>query len=200
MPVTAPRGDDWAHEPTRFRRSLAWFMHHSSRLVIGLAVALFACNAVGYMLGHEKSTWLLIVTFVVVPVWVVALIESEWHALRWCEQCIWKRVQESGAEAAEEKRWQLRLFHLRYDNRAAALIVYLAFLAAICTTHGAVGALAFGAWVAWTVVCALADSAHSWHQLYCPWCRHGDGWDEHPVVDPVPDPSDSAPVSPQKVG
>lgn len=185
MRALAPQGDDWAHAPTPFRKALTWFRHYSSRFVIGCSTAIVVTLLISHLHVDDKPWWLLVIAFACIALWFVALFESDRHALRWCERCIWKRVTENGREAAEKDLWQLRVFHARHDHPIAALFVTLVLAIGMCLTDGMLGFTLFTLFLVSTSGSALIDSVHAWHQPWCRLCGNG-GDDDVEALTPDP--------------
>lgn len=197
--VLAPHGDDWAQPPTPFRKALAWFRHYSSWFVIGGAVIILIEKAVRCLYVPQSPLWLACFGFAVMVLWFLGAMESNRHAMRWCEPCVWRRVTENGREAAEQKLRQLRLFHLCYDHQALYSIAFLVFVAAAWFAHGLLEFALYAPLVVSVSAASVAEATHAQHRPWCPLCRHGGGGDGQHVNEPPPDPSDSAPVTPQEV-
>jgi hypothetical protein len=198
MPLLAPRGDDWAHEPTRFRRALNWFRHRSNRIVIILGGVWFADNVTANLTRHGPMfVATAILALPIVFTWFYAVYEAGVHTMRWCDSCVWKRVGEDGAEGAQKKRKLLHFFHLRYDHLKIFIPVTLTFSAGLIFTHGLVNLVVFAAWSVWFATTSWSDTTHSWYQFHCPWCRDDDGGDDDVIVPDMPVPG--TPATPDMV-
>lgn len=190
MSHTASGEGDGQLESTRAWRVLNWAGHYGDRFVYACAAAVLLFYG---LLRVIDSSLLLVGYMGALLLEMIAYFLVLWHPLGWCERCVHQRAPRSAEREAEEKRWQLRLFHFVLDYPWLFLGFKIALLAVGIYGPGLIAPIGFCLWLSAELALVHAVIAHRWNWLSCPQCRDDDdGDDEDPQDTPVPDPDPSA--------
>ena len=152
-------------------RFTAFTAHHNVPICAAWLTAV-TLNA----LDHGNALAELLTLIVVVP-YVASAGTAATHRGFLCGRCL-SRIPVDGPARAEKHQWWLHLHH-QYTRR---LLISAVGMAACVASFWWYPLLIIGCTE--SVATAYMLTTHRRLQLWCPWCRGRDGWDES-VIPPV---------------
>ncbi len=194
----------FGHLPDRhpLYRLAMWWGHHSARwLPIPSAVGMTLLATSWWLpdLPPAQHALLLAAPMAVFSSAVLGMLCADLvHGRNLCLRCVNDPPLLNPQAAVDRRRGALRFFHAGRRMRVALALVFVSVAALVVgpssmlPTFGRAAVTAvFAAGVATNVYLTHVFGTHRRLQVWCPWCRRGDGPDD-PQTAPTPDPVGTA--------
>ncbi|WP_067532202.1 hypothetical protein [Nocardia crassostreae] len=171
--------DPFNNPDSSLGRVLDWITHR-----FGWFIAVYAVMCVITWLSAES--WLTIPSLVVVVAFCgalsIALLHSQYTRI--CVPC----MQEVPEDAAEQRKWLLRVWHIWTGFGAVPIVAALVLIPLLVSAHlpVTVRSVALAPMEVWGITAASSLRFHHRLRPWCPYCR--DWGEDGDIKEPSPDP------------